>query len=106
MHTAESFEPGRPLRAGFAHTVIAHQRTVRLAQVPGVFYFSIGVVLTIPIKTHAAAVEMRRARGGALGPVLTTFVVSIVAALLVVVVSLLIARGMAVFCGGKVGREA
>src|SRR5215813_12300749 len=25
MHTAESFEPGRPLRAGFAHTMIGQQ---------------------------------------------------------------------------------
>jgi hypothetical protein len=82
------------------------QRTAGLAQVLGVLYFIIGGLLTFPIKTYAVAVEMPRASGGRLGSATGDFVVFSAAAILAVVIALLIARGIAAFCGGKVGGDA
>ncbi|HTC16349.1 MAG TPA: hypothetical protein VK695_11160 [Steroidobacteraceae bacterium] len=84
-----------------------HQRTVRLAQVLGVSYFIIGLALNVPIKTHAVLLDMPAVSASASPLTLVTPVVaSIGAALVMVVVSILLARGLAVICGGTVGRDA
>jgi hypothetical protein len=73
----------------------------------GVSYFIIGLALNVPIKTHAVLLDMPAVSASASPLTLVTPVVaSIGAALVMVVVSILLARGLAVICGGTVGRDA
>jgi len=83
------------------------QRTARLAQVLGVSYLIIGVAMTLPIKTHAVALLDMSPPSGSAGPLdfVSPFVASIGVALVMVVVSLFLARGLAAICGGKVSRD-
>ena len=83
------------------------QRTIRLAQVLGALYLIIGVAMTLPIKTHAVLVDMPPPSGTAsvLDPV-RPFAAGIRVALVMVVVSLLLARSLAAICGGRVARDA
>jgi hypothetical protein len=77
-----------------------YQRTVRLAQVLGVLYLVIGVAMSTPIKTHAVLRDMPPPSSSA-GPLdfIDPLVASVGAPLIMVVGSLLIARGIATVCG-------
>jgi hypothetical protein len=83
------------------------QRTGRLARVLGVLYLVAGVALTMPIKTHAVLLNMSRGEGdtGVLAGVTPTLIIcALPLALLGVLI--LVARGLAVVCGGRVRRDA
>lgn len=83
-----------------ARWAASHQRTVRLAQVLAILYFIVGIVLTLPIKTHAVLLEMLPASGSA-GPLdfVSPLVFSVGASLVMVVAPMLLTRGIAILCG-------
>ena len=83
------------------------QRTIRLAQVLGVLYLIIGFAMTLPIKTHALLVDMPppSASASVLDPI-RPIAASIGVTLVILVVSLFLARSLAAICGERVSRDA
>lgn len=90
-----------------ARWAASQQRTVRLAQVLAILYFIVGIVLTLPIKTHAVLLEMPAASGSA-GPLdfVSPLAFSVGAPLVMVVAPMLLTRGIAILCGRKTRRDA
>lgn len=78
------------------------QRTARLAQVLGVLYLIIGVVLSFPIKTHAVVVDMP-APGSDVGrgwlDSIHPALLAGGAALAALLLPIFLTRGVAMFCG-------
>lgn len=77
-----------------------YDRTGRLAQVLGVLYLVVGVAMSTPIKTHAVLLDMPPPSSSA-SPldVIRPLVASVGGPLVMVVGSLLLARGIATVCG-------
>ena len=83
------------------------QRTVRLAQVLGVLYGIVVVALSMPIKTHAIRVDMPPpGEGRSPFTTLVLAAVAIAVPLAVLATPILVARGMAILCAGRVVRDA
>jgi hypothetical protein len=84
-----------------------HQRTRRLAWSLGLLYLVVGVALFAPIQTHA--VMQRPNQGGSVigvpasvPPAVTTVALPLV----LLLASILLARGLAAGCGGRLDRDA
>ena len=75
-------------------------RTLRLAQLLGILYFLVGVAMSIPIKTHAVLRDTPPPTTSASSlDVISPFVASVGTPLLMVIGSLVLARGIAAVCG-------
>jgi hypothetical protein len=82
-----------------------YQRSVRLACVLATLFFGLGIVLTFPHKTHVLKMDIPVA-GGAAGSadILIDVALALIAALAVVLFSMLITRGIAAVCGPRSSR--
>ena len=80
-------------------------RTPRLVRVLAVLYGILGVLLSLPIKTHAVVVEMPRG-GFTASYYLFSTAFCIVTALVIALIPLLVVRTLARAFGDEVGRDA
>jgi hypothetical protein len=90
-----------------ARLAAPHQRTGRLVKWLAVIYGAGGVLLSLPVKTHAVKLDMPAGSGGAGHVELWNgWLLPLAIPLLVVIVALLITRVLAAALGEKVGRDA
>jgi hypothetical protein len=84
-----------------------HQRTGRLAWSLGLLYLVVGVALSMPIQTHA--LMQRPNHGGSVAGMLASMppaVTAIALPLALLLASILLTRGLAAGCGGRLNRDA
>lgn len=83
-----------------------YQRSARTARVLGALFFGLGVVLTLPNKTHAIKIDMPVDQGATSSVDVFVYVVfGLIATSAVVLFSMLVTRSIAALCRSRSARE-
>ena len=83
-----------------ARRCVPRRRTARLARVLALLYGALGVALAIPIKTHAAVVNVPASGSPSINPI-APMVISVAALLAVILTPPFLVRGIAAACADK-----